>query len=323
MKTSGSDFIDALHELGHMDEFKKPILNDLTVILHSTELANPFESLRSIVSGSAWPEGIILVGEKIDPSSNVLIEKITNVGLRVEPVYMKDLNRGASLNQGIYRVRTRFVAIIEAGWIISNSWLNSLTRHLRKSAGAIITGVPGLSRSGNLATRPITPHIPRVYQGPELDEQPLVYGNMGMALESLANIGLFDEDIKMNSIEDLDWGYRALRSGVPIIYFPGVTSQHEGEEKNRDRIYLQSDYFQKVGYFYGINLRKGDWFIAKQAGFDLSRGFSSWMRAKLAGELEEEKRSRSIVTGTLSGIGSGFSRKYKKKKSITNFSMQV
>jgi GT2 family glycosyltransferase len=132
---------------------------------------------------------------------------------------------------------------------------------------------------------------------------------MGTAMANVERIGPFDEHPALMAAEDSDWGYRALRLGVPIRYFPEIVVYHyswrtPGQVASRYRVYARSH-----GAFYGKHLPNGDPLILLQAARDLVRGPLRWLRGALNGNREMAASGKADSLALLPGIFAGLRRR--------------
>ena len=117
---------------------------------------------------------------------------------------------------------------------------------------------------------------------------------------------MFDEDpLLRNDAEDVEWGYRALRKGIPIAYSPEVAVSHFGWRDGKEK----SDRFKSYGYghgaFYGKYLRRGDFFILGRAAGHFVRALRRWVRGRLNRDAELAMLGRAYCLNLLPGILAG------------------
>jgi GT2 family glycosyltransferase len=128
-------------------------------------------------------------------------------------------------------------------------------------------------------------------------------------MDVIERIGMFDEDPRLRTAEDCEWSYRALRSGVTVIYAPDVAVRHYGWRDERGRTAQYRSYGRSHGGFYGKYLRRGDWFIALRVVIHLLRALRRWLRGTIGGNRELALLGRAYVTGLVPGIISGWRKK--------------
>jgi GT2 family glycosyltransferase len=212
----------------------------------------------------------------------------------------------AAVNRGIERVETPFLAITHDDARVHREWINCMWSRLHRSPGAVISGtvIPESPRvpSANKAGESV------VHTRPLLTRDPLFANNMGTSMEVVHKVGLFDERRELAyAAEDNDWGYRALRAGVPIIHAPDVVVTHLDWRNDQELEETYRRYARAQGAFYGKYLRHGDLFIARRAVRDLIRGPWLVLRAFASPRNQELARmARAEITGILPGIVAGF-----------------
>jgi GT2 family glycosyltransferase len=281
----------------------RPVLDDITVVIPT--LGRPIleESLYWIVAGNAWPGGLIVVDQGSSQQVAALIEKLQALGINAEHLPSTQRGRASGINRGLEQVKTRFVAITDDDCFVEADWLAQMVMHLQAHPKAIITG--RVEPAGNDMIVVVTSRKPAIYHRPRLKFDALSGGNTGTSMSAVRRIGFFDEDTRLRTAEDGEWAYRALRTGVPIIYAPDVVVRHYGWRDESERAVQYRDYARSHGGFYGKYLRKGDWFIALRVFIHLERALRRWLRGILSGDQELVLNGRAYATGLLPGIIAG------------------
>ena len=128
-------------------------------------------------------------------------------------------------------------------------------------------------------------------------------------MDIVRRIGPFDEHPCLASAEDSDYGYRALRLGIPIAYDPEVVLYHYHWRDAGQRAERYGDYARSQGGFYGTHLRRGDGLILLQAARDLARSPLRWARGVLSRDRELTENGRASTLNLLPGIIAGLTRK--------------
>jgi GT2 family glycosyltransferase len=121
-------------------------------------------------------------------------------------------------------------------------------------------------------------------------------------------IGLFDEHPSLRSAEDNDWGYRALRLGVPIIYDPDIVVRHFNWRDVMQRAARYRDYSRSQGGYYGKHLLNGDTIIFLQAARDIVRAPIRWLRGLIRKDQDMIDRGKADTLELIPGIISGIRR---------------
>jgi len=284
---------------------RRPMLDDLTIVIPT--LGRPIleESLNRIAFGTAWPVKVIVVDQS---SSSVVAEWLTRLqsfGLNAEHVPSCQRGRAAAVNRGIERVQSRFVAVTDDDCFVEPDWLESMVAHLRRNPEAIITG-----RVESEGDEPVLVVIdslkPAVQRRPRLTYDSMCGGNMGAAMDIIKRTGLLDEDPCLRTAEDCEFSYRALCCGVSIIYAPDVILRHFGWRQEAERIAQYRDYARSHAGFFGKYLRRGDWFIALRMLIHLSRSLKRWALGVLKSNKDLALNGRAYVTELLPGILAGW-----------------
>jgi GT2 family glycosyltransferase len=284
----------------------RPTLDDITVVIPT--LGRPIleECLWWIVSGSAWPGGLIVVDQGSSPQVGAWIEALRSLGIDARHLPSSQRGRSAGLNRGLEQVKTRFVAVTDDDCFVDTDWIERMATRLADHPEAIVTGRVEAAGEGVLVV--VTSLEPAVYHRPRLKFDSMSGGNMGTSASVIDRVGLFDENPRLRTAEDAEWAYRALRAGVPIIYAPEVLVQHFGWRDEGERGTQYKDYARSHGGFYGKYLRQGDWFIALRAVVHHGRALRRWLRGLVTGNQELALYSWSYLTGLVPGIIAGMQR---------------
>lgn len=134
-------------------------------------------------------------------------------------------------------------------------------------------------------------------------------GNMGTSISVVKKVGLFDEDPCMQTAEDAEWSYRALRKGITIFYEPDICVRHFGWRDLAKREVQYRQYALSHGGFYGKYLRRGDLFILLRAGAHYLRAFRRWINGKRTGDTGSALIGRAYCLGLLPGMLAGLRSK--------------
>jgi GT2 family glycosyltransferase len=296
-----------LRTLDTLEIEPRPVLKDVTVVIPTLGRAILEESLYWIVVGSVWPGGVIVVDQGLNQQVAAWIEALRSIGINTEYVSSTQRGRAAGINRGLELVKTRFVAITDDDCFVSADWLKNMVAHLHDNPAAIITGRVEPANSEEVVVT-VTSLTPAIYHRPRLKFDAMSGGNMGTSMAVIERVGLFDEDSCLRTAEDGEWSYRALRSGVPIIYAPEVSVRHYGWRDESQRAGQYKDYARSHGGFYGKYLRKGDWFIALRVVIHHLRALRRWLRGIITDDQELALYARAYLTGLLPGIIAGMRR---------------
>jgi GT2 family glycosyltransferase len=223
----------------------------------------------------------------------------------VEYVPSTERGRSAGINRGLERVRTPFVAITDDDCFVEGDWLRNMLSALQGAPDAIVTGRVTPAGDDTVEFCAVTSDEPRIYRRPQLRAHPLIGGNMGVSMANVHRIGPFDEHPALHAAEDSDWGYRALRLGIPIMYRPEVVVRHFNWRNEHQRADRYRDYSRSQGAFYGKHLLSGDWLIPLQTCRGLARGPIRWIRGLLRGDADMAERGRADTVGLLPGVLAG------------------
>jgi GT2 family glycosyltransferase len=290
----------------------RPLLADISVVIPT--LGRPIleSCLCWLADGSHWPGQLIIVDQGQNQLVAQWLGRLQEAGLKALYVPSGQNGRSAGINRGLEQVQTRFVAITDDDCFVTADWLYKLVLRLRQEPEAIVTGRVDQAGDETVAFSVVTSRTSKRYERPQLKAHPFIGGNAGLAMESVWRIGLFDEHPCLQAAEDSDYGYRALRRGIPIVYDPDIVLLHYHWRDAGQRAARYADYARSQGGFYGTHLRWGNWIIWAQAARDLARGPLRWLRGALRHDQDMIDRGRADTLFMPSGILAGLHRRNRR-----------
>jgi GT2 family glycosyltransferase len=286
---------------------RRPVCDDLSVVIPTVGRDILETCLAHIVRGTHWPQEIIVVDQGRSPAVAAMLTRLTEHGLTATYIPSHERGRSAGLNRGLERVTTRFVAVTDDDCFVSPDWVVGLAERLRRDPATIWTGrVEATGDEPAIST--VLSRTPRRHTRPSLRGQPFAGGNAGFAMALARRIGGFDEHPSLASAEDGDFGYRALRLGIPIAYDPDVVLYHYHWRDANQRAERYAEYARSQGGFYGKHLRRGDPLILAQVIRALVRSPLRWVRGVVTSDAELARNGRESTLNLLPGIIAGVRR---------------
>jgi GT2 family glycosyltransferase len=282
---------------------RKPLLNDMSLVIPT--LGRPIleQCLYWILLGSAWPACLIVVEQGSNPDVAGWLERVRKIGIPVNHILSTQRGRSAGINRGLEQVHTHFAAITDDDCFVTEDWSAAMATRLQQHAQAVITG--RVEAAGEDMVVVVTSPTPSIQNRPRLKFDSMSGGNMGASLDIFRAVGLFEEDPVMATAEDAEWAYRALRNGIPIRYEPEVVLAHFGWRDTGKRIEQYRDYALSHGGFYGKYLRRGDLFVLARAAGHFGRALRRWVRGTLTGNTELAILGKAYCLNLLPGIRAG------------------
>jgi GT2 family glycosyltransferase len=277
---------DRLQGLGRVTEIapwpEREVLQaqptDLTVVIPTVGRPILAECLNALAEGTTRPAHVVIVDQSRGGTMLELIEAARSLGVDVVHVESSQRGPAAARNRGLERVTTRFVAAIDDDCCPAPDWAERVLERLSAHPGAVITGRVESAAARELPST-MAATTSAVYHSPLRDRDPLFSGNMAVERRVFDQVGLFSEDpVLIPAAEDNEWGYRALRAGVPIVYAPECAVRHLDWRAPDELAMTYRRYARGQGGFYGLYLRRRDWFIARRAVRDLVR--MPWLLAR-------------------------------------------
>jgi GT2 family glycosyltransferase len=287
----------------------KPVLDDISVVIPT--LGRPIleSCLRWLADGSHWPNRVIIVDQGRNPVAAKWLEQLQAAGLNTLYVPSGQKGRSAGINRGLEQVATRFVAVTDDDCFVAPDWLEIMTRRLRSEPNVIFTGRVEYAGNDMVEFSTVTSREPKLFTRPQLKVYPFIGGNAGMAMTLVEKVGLFDEHPCLSSAEDSDYGYRALRLGIPIAYDPDVVLYHYHWRDASQRAARYADYARSQGGFYGTHLRHGDMLVFAQTALAMVRSPVRWLRGIVKRDKELMENGRAHTLNLPRGIIAGLQRK--------------
>lgn len=191
---------------------------------------------------------------------------------------------------------------------VEPDWLQNMQHRLQTNPEWIITG--RVEPKGNETIAIVQLREQLLQFRPRVKFDLFVGGNMGAAMEIVQRVGPFDEDpLLQTAAEDIEWGYRALRKGVPIAYAPEVAVSHFGWRADVEKFDRLKSYAHGHGSFYGKYMRRMDMFILLRATAHFMRAVRRWIVGTLTHNPEQALAGRAYCMGLIPGIVAGFQSK--------------
>jgi GT2 family glycosyltransferase len=253
-----------------MTKESRRVLEDLTIIIPTVGRPILQRCLETITAGSVLPAQIIVVDQGNNPLVVNWVQSLRDFGLDIYHLRSANRSPASARNQGLSQVQTFFVVTLDDDCLPENDWLEKMYIKLQNNPGVIITGRVEAAGDG-VPPSVVTSDIPRLMRRPSVRiPNPLPIGNMGCAIGTARRIGPLDE--KLFAAEDIDWAYRALCVGIPILYAPEIVVNHFHWRNNSELAATFQEYSWGLGSFYGKHLRKGDLSMIVRTAISLFRG---------------------------------------------------
>ena len=295
---------DSSNSIQKIEFERKPLLNDISVVIPT--LGRPIleQCLFWILMGSTWPGCLIVVEQGSNEDIGNWLKRVEGFGIRVKHIRSSQRGRSAGINRGLEQVTTSFVAITDDDCFVDENWLSNMEIRLQQHPQAVVTG--RVEAAGEDMVLVVTSTVPAFYRRPRIKFDSMSGGNMGTSMDVFRKVGLFEEDPVMATAEDAEWAYRALRNAITIIYDPDVCLWHYGWRDWQKRTEQYRHYAFSHGGFYGKYLRKGDLFILLRALVHIARALRRWILGIMTRNAEYARIGKSYFLGLLPGMVAGY-----------------
>jgi GT2 family glycosyltransferase len=229
--------------------------------------------------------------------------------LEIRHVRCPRRGKSAALNLGVAEARGSLLAFTDDDCRVAGDWLEVIDRAGRQAQECCaFTGrVSGGEAEGDAAVAPSLREETeeKIYRSPTCRD--VLFGNnMALPAEILRKVGPFDEGLgpgtEAPAAEDNDLGYRVLRAGYPIRYFPGMVVVHRSWRGQGEQIGLYRGYGVGQGAFYGKYARRGDLHMVARLARSLWDAGRDAGGAAVLGRRYDFRTSTAFAAGLLEGF---------------------
>lgn len=237
---------------------------DVSVIIATLnrceKLRGAFAGLERMVvpDGFEW-EVVVVDNGSTDATEQVCRHFVSNAPTRY--VYLCEPRKGKSyaLNRGIREAKGDILAFTDDDCIVDERYLQALVREYESDPDLVVLGgrVELFDETDQAVTIQRASMKAIVDSARKLFPDPLIIGcNIAARKDLFRSVGCFDvllgPGTEAVSAEDVDFIYRAYRSGYKVAYCPSVVVYHNHGRKSQEEIgSLLHKYHIGRGAFYG------------------------------------------------------------------------
>lgn len=294
------------HEPGRRANSLKAIVRqDLTLLIPT--LGRPIleRALSAIEDGTEWPAEVLVVDQSSDAAARPLAQAFSARGLQVRWLPCAGRGRSLGINTGLAAVVTDWVLITDDDCLADRYWVGAMRKRLLDMPGGLVTGRVD-AMDGDIQLSVATGDAEVVQRRPSVRFDRLSGGNMGAHRDVLRQVGPFTTEESMRTAEDGDYAYRALRSGVPILYAPECRVVHLGWRDAASRQAQYAAYALSQGGFLGYHARRGALLIWLRTVVHLVRTLKRWLIGSVLGDRELSLNGKCYVMGFFPGFRAGW-----------------
>lgn len=300
----------------------------ITVVIPTYNRADTLKYVLASLAAQNFPKDkyeILLCDSSSTDGTKELVSKFNLPNLR--HIIVENKGRAFARNAGIKNAKGDIILFTDADIIADINLILEHAKMHEKYHDLAVVGCEvqvntieevGDILSGNKPLKPIHPHGRR-----HLPWYFFLTGNASTSKENILKIGGFDEEFKEYGHEDLEMGYRLVKTKHHIVYNPKAINYHlhpVGFEEKCGKIYQSGKATVK---FYD---KHQDWDIKLKLGYTpISMGLhgiiskKSWFFKYCEAHKDKSKLCREILLQYyyISGIKDALKDK-KKKKNISN-----
>lgn len=211
------------------------------------------DTIHSILAGSEIPQEIVVVDQSDEPNS--ILSTTNNLAdCKIQYLWVQTRGVASARNLAISSAQHELCLLIDDDMFAEPHWFGSLLRALLQAPPySVITGQVRESIEADVAG--FAPSLKTdeqflVYEG-LIDDDVLYTGNMAIHRTTVEALGWFDERLgaggKFPAAYDNDFGYRLLKAGYRIIYYPGAVVYHRAWRGKQGYNTLQWNYGRGQG----------------------------------------------------------------------------
>lgn len=242
---------------------------DLSVVIcthnRATKLTSVLEHLQALVApgDTSW-EIVVVDNGSTDNTPAVIAAVAARAGVPVRYVYEGRPGSGAARNAGISESTGEIIAFTDDDIFPAVDWLTTIVSEFRRDAE--LAGLGGRVELHNLLDLPVSirTRLDRYQLSGAWDLMGgLPGGNMAFRRKALLAVGGFDPDFgagaMLQSAEDMELTFRALKHGLKLVYCPNVLVSHDHGRRTQSQLdALFKAYVVGRGAMYGKHILKLD-----------------------------------------------------------------
>jgi glycosyltransferase involved in cell wall biosynthesis len=189
----------------------------------------------------------------------------------------------AARNQGVASARYPIIAITDDDCIVTPSWLNDIREAFeREPACQLVCGRVELQdhRDARISIRDFIDHCDITTLGAIRER--MMGCNVSIARDVFDAVGGFDTSFGppnfIQSADDYELFYRALRAGFRLEYVPSIRVFHaHGRRTHAEVAAIRRRYIRGYGGLLGRYIRRGDGRLLKPAYWEMRNLSSGWL----------------------------------------------
>ena len=254
--------------------------------------------LASVVACRPQAAEVLVIDQSADRSAEAVVAALPGESVRVIATGADGLS--AALNRGFGEARHDTVLVTHDDCTVARDWVAQAESDLRRSPGAVVTGMVLPDGDARLVPSTITDPDPVDYTG-RLRCGVLWGNNFAAPRAGVLLLGGFDPRIP--AAEDNDFCYRWLLSGLPLRYAPVMKVWHHDWRTPQELEDLYRRYAFSQGLFYAKHLARGDLNMLRFLAAD----GVLWARSVASRLVRSRPRHtdprRALFPGVLRGMG--------------------
>lgn len=239
------------------------------------QLSRCLQSFHHIQARPETWQLLVVDNNSSDETRETVFRFAASAPFRVNYAFEPRQGLSHARNRGIAEATTPYIAFTDDDCQVDAGWIDAIQREFVQDPTLMVLGgrvVPAPEHPEPLGTR-IFPDPLQITSFDQLFAR-MIGCNMAYSKIVFTRIGLFDtrfgKGAPLQSAEDVDLMYRALKNQLSILYAPNVAVRHMHNRVTAvDIQQVRDGYIKGRGGFYLKHLLSGDLVIARQAAKEL------------------------------------------------------
>ena len=262
-------------------------------------------------------EVIIVDNDSTDITRDVVMDYVKRQDHIFRYIFERSRGKSFALNTGIKEASGEIIAFTDDDCIPRRNWVATMSREFRQDPSLLGIGgrvEPYSENDVKDTTRTSRQSFCLSETNLNVANPPIIGCNMSFRIETFEKAGDFDTDLGpgcrgASGGEDMDFVYRAFKTGLKICYAPEVVVYHNhGRTTKESKVEKENRELRGRGAFYFKHMLKLDLVVCRFAYWEMRGLLRNLLRKLISAQSPREELF------CLSGLAGGFF--YKAKVSL-------